>query len=194
MILYINSCVREDSRTDSIARQLLHQLGGNYTELNLEQENLKPLTADTLNKRTALIQDGQYSNPMFQYAKQFAAANIIVISAPFWDLSFPASLKVYIENIYATGIVSRYKKDGTPEGLCKASRLYYVTTAGGPYVPDYSFHYIRDLAQQYFGIPEVELIKAEMLDVDGYDAQAIVQKVKQEIRTDAVLSAYYKNV
>ncbi|MDO5783778.1 MAG: NAD(P)H-dependent oxidoreductase [Eubacteriales bacterium] len=193
MILYINSCVREDSRTDSIARELLTQLGGNYTELNLEQENLKPLTVDTLNKRAALIQDQCYSDPMFGYAKQFASADTIVISAPFWDLSFPSSLKVYIENIYATGIVSQYGENGIPEGLCKASKLYYVTTAGGPYVPDYSFHYIRDLAQQYFGIPEVKLIKAEMLDVDGYDAQEIVQKVKQEIRAGAVLGVKPEN-
>ena len=44
------------------------------------------------------------------YAKQFAGADTIVIAAPFWDLSFPAILKTYIENIYVTGIVSRYSK------------------------------------------------------------------------------------
>lgn len=115
-----------------------------------------------------------YSSPIFKYAKQFAAADTIVIAAPFWDLSFPADLKTYIENIYVTGIVSRYGIDGKPVGMCKAEQLYYVTTAGGPYLPDYSFGYIRDLAVQH-------LIKAEMLDVEGFSAENIIRQVIDSI-------------
>ncbi|MGN0989033.1 MAG: NAD(P)H-dependent oxidoreductase [Eubacteriales bacterium] len=36
---------------------------------------------------------------MFSYAKQFESVDVIVIFAPYWNLSFPASLKTYIENI-----------------------------------------------------------------------------------------------
>ena len=174
MILYVNSCVRKESRTDLLARALLQKLGGVYTELRLAQEPLQPLTAEVLEKRTALIEAGDMTDAMFDYAKQFAAAQTIVIAAPFWDASFPALLKVYLENIYVTGIVSRYGSDGIPVGLCQARDLYYVTTAGGPYVPDFSFHYIKALAVQAFGIPEVHLIKAEMLDVEGTDAEKII--------------------
>ena len=176
MILYINSCIRPESRTNRIARALLQKLGGKYEEVNLENEQLKPLSKETLDYRTELIGKGYYSSPIFRYAKQFASADTIVIAAPFWDLSFPAALKIYIENIYATGIVSRYGKDGQPIGMCRAETLYYVTTAGGPYIPDYSYNYIRDLAIQYFGIKETVLIKAEMLDVDGFSADEIVQQ------------------
>ena len=49
---------------------------------------------------------------MFRYARQFAAADKIVIAAPLWDLSFPAQLKVYLENIYVTGIVTKYSDAG----------------------------------------------------------------------------------
>ena len=174
MILYINSCVREDSRTDKIARAVLNKLGKEYTELYLPGENLQPLSAQRLEKRTRLIEQGDYSDEMFRYAKQFAAADKIVISAPYWDLSFPALLKIYLENIYVTGIVSEYAADGTPHGLCRASELVYVTTAGGPYVPDYSFGYLKTMAEQFFGIPKTTLIQAEMLDVAGFDADAIV--------------------
>ncbi len=31
---------------------------------------------------------------MFLYAKDFAESDIIVIAAPYWDLSFPSILKV----------------------------------------------------------------------------------------------------
>lgn len=181
MILYINSCVREESRTQKIAKALLEKLAEEYSELYLPEENLQPLSEQTLKKRTALIERGDYSDSMFTYAKEFAAADKIVISAPFWDLSFPALLKTYIENIYVTGIVSEYSPEGVPHGLCKASELFYVTTAGGPYVPDYSFDYIKDMAKNYLGIDKVKLIKAEMLDVIGFDADEIITRTINNI-------------
>ena len=174
MILYINACVRQDSRTDRIARALLDRLGGDYAELYLPDLDILPLDEVKLNRRTQLIERGQYDDPIFDCAKQFASADTIVIAAPYWDLSFPAILKTYLENIYVIGIVSEYDADGMPRGLCKADKLYYVTTAGGPYTPDYSYNYIKELATVCFGIKETELIKAEMLDVEGFDADEIV--------------------
>ena len=120
---------------------------------------------------------------MFRLARQFQQADVIVIAAPYWDLSFPAVLKAYLENIYVTGLVSEYGADGIPHGLCRAKKLYYVTTAGGPYLPDYSYDYLRALAVGCFGIPETELIKAEMLDVDGFDAQALVEQAVNDIQS-----------
>ena len=184
MILYINSCVRNDSRTHKITKAVLRKLGGEYTEIYLPDKNLQPLSSEMLEKRTKLTEQGDYSDAMFNYAKQFAAADTIVISAPFWDLSFPAILKIYIENIYVTGIVSEYAPDGSPHGLCKAKELIYITTAGGPYVSDYSFGYIKELAEKYMGIPKTKLIKAEMLDVEGFDAEKIVQDAIKSINED----------
>lgn len=180
MVLYINACVRSESRTDRIARALLEEITDKYGEIRLSEIHLYPLSEEELNKRTAYIEKGEYSNPMFDPAKQFADAEIIVIAAPYWDMSFPASLKVYLENIYVTGIVSEYGPDGKPHGLCKAKKLYYVTTAGGPYVPNFSYDYIKKLANECFGIRETALIKAEMLDVVGFDAEEIVEKTINE--------------
>lgn len=181
MILYINSCIRNGSRTDLLARELLKKLGNEHTELKLAEEDLHPLNAQSLDKRTGLIEASDYSDPMFRYAKQFASADIIVIAAPFWDMSFPAELKIYLENIYVTGIVSRYGPDGRPEGLCRASALYYVTTAGGPYSPAYSYDMIKELAEIHFGIKKTALLKAEMLDVFPDDAGTILQRSIEEI-------------
>ena len=187
MTLYINCCVREESRTERLAQAVLQKLGGDFTELNLYNENLKPLDGEMLNKRTALIEQGDYSDPMFDYAKQFASADTIVIAAPYWDLSFPASLKTYIENIYVTGIVSAYNESGLPVGLCKATELYYVTTAGGPYDSTYSYGYIESLAKNFFGIPETHLVKAEMLDIIGNNAEEILNQEVSRILGNAIL-------
>ena len=187
MTLYINCCVREESRTERLAKAVLRKLAGEFTELNLYEENLKPLDRDTLNKRTALIEQGDYSDPMFDYAKQFADADTIVIAAPYWDLSFPALLKTYIENIYITGIVSAYDESGMPVGLCKAKELYYVTTAGGPYDPTYSYGYIESLAKSFFGIPTTHLVKAEMLDIVGNKAEENLNREINRILKNAIL-------
>lgn len=73
-------------------------------------------------KRDALLAEKKYDDEMFRYARQFAAADRIVIAAPLWDLSFPAQLKVYLENIYVTGIVTKYSEASEPVGLCRAKR------------------------------------------------------------------------
>lgn len=178
MTLFVNCCPREDSRTERLAGKLLETLGG-YEEVNPEKEGLVPVDNERLKYRTALLEKGDLSDEIFRYAKQFAAADTIVIAAPFWDLSFPSVLKIYIENIYVTGIVSEYDENGAPKGLCKAKKLYYVTTAGGAYDARFSFDYLKALAEDYFGIEETVLIKAEMLDIIGNDAEEILtERVK----------------
>lgn len=181
MILFINACVRGESRTRRLAEKLLHQLG-DYEEVNLNKTDLQPISEEVLEKRNAYITAGNFNSPIFDYAKQFAAADIIVIAAPYWDFSFPSILRVYLEHIYVTGIVSKYGKDGRPSGLCKAGKLFYVTTAGGPYLPNYSYDYLQHLAKECFGIAETYLIKAEMLDVDGFDVESILCQAEKKIR------------
>lgn len=113
MTLFINCCPRGESRTEKLARALLKALG-EYEELRLYDEPLHPLGHADIAKRDALLAEKKYDDEMFRYARQFAAADRIVIAAPLWDLSFPAQLKVYLENIYVTGIVTKYSEAGEP--------------------------------------------------------------------------------
>lgn len=174
MVLYINCCIRRGSRTERLAQAVLKKMG-EYNEVFLPAEDIKPLNEKKLCKRTELLNAGELENSMFDRAHQFANAEKIVIAAPFWDGSFPSLLKVYIENIYAVGIVSRYSSDGTPVGMCSADELVYVTTSGGKYVPDFSYDYIKALAQGCFGIKNTRLVVAEMLDIAGMDSEKILR-------------------
>ena len=122
-ILFINACVRENSRTLLLARHLLNKLSGDVTEVNLERENIQALNAESLNYRESRLHAGESDDPIFRYARQFADADTIVIAAPFWDLSFPSSLKNYIEAITVSGITFTYV-DNIPKGLCRAKKLY----------------------------------------------------------------------
>ena len=175
-VLYINACARSESRTDRIARALLERLGGLQEEVKLAEMDLQPLS-----------EEADYTDAMFDLARQFQQADEIVIAAPYWDLSFPAILKLYLENIYVTGLVSEYTETGRPHGLCLAGKLWYVTTAGGSYLSDFSYQYLHTLAAEYFGIPETELICAEMLDVEGFDADNLVAQQLGQIQKRKLL-------
>ncbi len=180
MILFINACVREESRTKRLAHFLLNKLDDEIKEINLETENILPLTRQTLEIRTKLTESKKFDNKIFNYAKDFASADIIVIAAPFWDLSFPASLKSYIEAINVVDITFDYSLEGIPYGLCNAKKLYYVTTSGGKiYNDEYGFGYIKSLCNNFYGINDVFCIKAENLDIAGSDVENILKEAER---------------
>ena len=93
-------------------------------------------------------------------------------------------LKQYMEAINVVGLTFEYTPEGTPRGLCRAGKLYYVTTAGGKYVPEeFGYGYIKALAQNFYGIKDTELIMATGLDVMGADTDAIMQEAIRRIET-----------
>lgn len=181
-ILWINACPREQSRTLELAHHLLGKLEGSVDELPIFEENLLPLNGKTLALRDKMIASGKLDHPLFKYARQFAQADTVVIAAPFWDLSFPSALKVWLEYVMALNITFRYTEEGSPVSLCKAKRLYYISTAGGPIVPAHlGFDYVNALAKGYFGIEETACFTAEHLDMIGSDVDAILAQAKAEI-------------
>ena len=126
-VLFVNACVRRESRTRILAESVLAEL---------------------------------------RYAKQLAAADMVVIAAPYWDLSFPSSLKVWIENVAVWGLTFRYSENGQPVGLCRAKKLIYVTTAGGIIgAYNFGYDYVAGVCKVLFGITESEQIYQEGLDM-----------------------------
>lgn len=186
-ILYVNACVREGSRTKKMADHLIEKLkdGSDQVqvcEVVLENEDMSLLDGKGLEERNAAVDSGDYSSPVFDNARKLLAADIVVVAAPYWDLSFPASLKAFLESVTIDGLTFHYTEEGFPEGLCKAQKLYYLTTAGGPVVSDeYGFGYVRDLAKFYYGIGEAVQFKAEYLDVIGADVEGIMADALDEI-------------
>ena len=182
MLLFINACVRGESRTKRLADRLLSVLNTPVTELRLTDISLPAADADFLRRRDRLLAEGKLDDPVFALARQFAAADAIVIAAPFWDLSFPAVLKAYLEQINVVGVTFRYTPEGVPEGLCRAKKLYYVTTVGGTDFPEeYGFGYVEALAKSFYGIHKVELIKATGLDIIGAPVEQILSACEDEI-------------
>lgn len=185
-ILFINACVRgsEISRTHWLCREFLKEYQAlnpdvEVITLNLEEENLKPYHSAMLDQRNQLLKENNRDHEIFRYARQFAAADKIVIGAPYWDLSFPAVLKVYIEHVAVSGITFCYTEDGE-KGLCRADKMMYITTTGG-YInsADFGYEYFKGLCRM-FGIGGLETVRGEGLDIEGASLENILQEAKKE--------------
>ena len=180
MVLFVNGCVRTNSRTLDLAKAVLEQKCGELQCVNLCSCDLEPLNEERLLLRDALIAKKDFSHPMLRWAVQFAQADTIVIAAPYWDLLFPTMVRAYLEAITVSGITFFYNEQGIPQGLCKAKKLIYVTTSGGPIIQNFGFEYIKALATTFYGIETLEFVSAEGLDIFGADPDAILRKSKSE--------------
>ena len=126
---------------------------------------LKPFAPEMLNDRDALAGIRCFDAPVFDLARQFRAADRIVVAAPFWDLSFPAAVRTYIEYISANGLTYHYEADGC-HGDCRAERLVYLTSGGDIEREDsLGVLYWRQLCAM-FGIPKFDYVFAGGLDLD----------------------------
>lgn len=181
-ILFINACVRENSRTLELSKCVLKNLDGEIEEVKLYEAKLAPLDVEGMKARDEAFISKDYSDSQFALARQFASAKTIVIAAPYWDLMFPAVLRVYFESVTVNGLTFVYSDKGFPVGLCSAERLIYVTTSGGPVVNNFGFDYVSALAKSFYGINDVRFVSAEGLDIRGADADAILLAAKKSVK------------
>ena len=181
-ILFINACVRENSRTLSLAKQVLATLGGDIEEVKLYETELSPLDMDGMAARDKAFAAKDFSDSRFELARQFASAKTIVIAAPYWDISFPSILKTYFEAVTVNGLTFAYSDKGIPVGLCSAERLVYVTTSGGPIMKNFGYEYTCALAKSFYGIKDTRFVSAEGLDIRGADADAILLSAKESVK------------
>lgn len=174
-VLYLDCCIRgAESRTARLASAFLNGLPEDcaVTALRLMEEGLEPLSGPFFQQRERLLAAGQLDHPRFRYAHQLAQADLVAAAAPFWDLSFPALFKIYIENVSVEGITFRSTADGL-QGLCRGTDLVFLTTRGGIYAPgdplEQGTPYLRGI-QKFFGFDRFHCVAADGLDVDGFDA------------------------
>ena len=185
-ILFVNACVRENSRTLTLARDVLLKLQGEAEEVKLYECFLAPLDMNGMRIRDMANEKKDFSDPVFSLAKQFAEAETIVIAAPYWDLMFPAVLKTYLENITVNGLTFAYGENGIPYGMCKAKKLIYVTTSGGPIICNFGYDYVSALAKNFYGIKDVYFVSAQGLDIKGANAEVILEQVKNTLDIEPI--------
>jgi len=128
------------------------------------EANFTPAESRSAEQREAL----SYSDSLVAELQQ---ADVVVIGAPIYNFSIPASLKAWVDMIARARLSFRYTENG-PEGLLKDKKAYLVVASGGVPVGspvDFATPYLRHVLS-FVGITDVEIIAAEKLNTQADDA------------------------
>ena len=178
-LMVIDCCMREGSRTERILTPVVEALSSRYEVERIEVEDLHLTAVDSrvLEERAS----GYVPEEIVALSRRLASASRIVIAAPFWDMSFPAALKVFFENMSLFNIT--FADDGEKcVGLCSCERVLYITTRGmnihtGDDI-EQGTPYIKALSRLW-GLGDVITVAAENMD---YSTDVKVEeKIKRAI-------------
>ena len=163
-LIIIDSCMRVESRTRRILNAAKEALSSRYDMecINVNAVGLPPLTPETLAERNS----GAVPESAAVLARKIASADRLVIAAPFWDMSFPAVLKAFFENMSLYGIT--FTDNGnTCTGLCRCRRGMDICTRGMDIADgsplDQGSSYLRALSSLW-GLGDVTTVAAWNLD------------------------------
>ena len=186
-LLWVNACMRGEgvSRTDGLCRVFLDNWkkrnpDGQVVERDLTGGAMPLLTGTLAVERDKAVEEGRMDSPLLEIAQEFAQADSVVIGAPYWDLSFPAALKVYLEWASTLNVTFHYP-NGKMEGMCRADKLLYITTGGGKVEgQNFGFDYVKALAAM-LGISDSRCVFAEMTDALGGPGAENLEKAAKRL-------------
>lgn len=178
-LIFIDACMRTGSRTKRIASAIIAELRKRYSVETVDLTKNIYSVADnyTLEDRNKGIVPDEHVT----LAKKIAAADRIVIAAPFWDMSFPSALKVFFENMSLFGVTFNTNAKEC-YGLCKAEKVMYITTrgmnisTGDPL--EQATPYIKAISYLW-GWGELTVVSAQNMDYSS--AEEIEAKIKAAV-------------
>ena len=151
-LLYIiaNSKAEEQSSSRTVSRRLVNAIlrkipDVELEELNLYEEHVPQLKGCYFESRSAIVsseaRNKLTSEEQKEVAKvehlcdQFKAADIYVLAAPMWSLSFPAPVKEYLDCIIQAGKTISFE-DNKPHGLMDdKQRIFIYVQSSGTNIP-----------------------------------------------------------
>ncbi len=181
-IALIDSTIRKESRTRRLTDGIISSFKDEveFVSYNLNDLNLLPVTSHNFDDKT--------NDPeSFRIAKEIFSMDALIISAPLWDMSFPALLKVFFERITIFDVAFKQDKDRF-SGLAKNKFMLLITTRGMS-IEDYSpldgaSPFLKALCALW-GIPKYEVISLNNLDFlpENEVNEEIDRKIKEGIIT-----------
>lgn len=172
-LFYVDACLREGSNTKKIADVIINELSNKYEieTVSLSECSFPVVGNDILNDRANGIVPEEYVT----MAKKLAAADRLVIASPFWDMSFPSALKVFLENMSLFNVTFA-SSEKECYGLCKAEKVLYITTRGmnistGDEM-EQATPYIKAIGKLW-GLGDLHVISAQNMDYSPEEQKAV---------------------
>lgn len=117
-----------------------------------------------------------------ELVQELLAADTIVIGAPIYNFSVPASLKAWVDLVARAGLTFKYTENG-PQGLLEGKRAILAVASGGTKVGseiDFGSGYLTHI-MGFIGITDVEIVAADQLMVDADAALAAANAAVEQI-------------
>jgi FMN-dependent NADH-azoreductase len=127
-IIYVNAIIRKDeSRTKRLADGIISSI---KEEVELKEINLNELPLTPYNEKTYEDKVNNGTEQLFyDLSKEIADSDGLIIASPFWDMSFPALLKSFLEKISLFEVMF-VSDDKQCNGIAKCPFMYYIVTRG----------------------------------------------------------------
>ena len=205
-LLYIsvNSKPEQLSSSKTVARVFINKFLEKYKDFKVEEVDLYKghiprLEYQYFESRNCIINEEDAKKlpqkeqdevrRIRELCEQFASADMYVIAAPMWSLSFPAPLKEYIDCVVQVGKTISFEDGKMPKGLLadKYRALVYIESAGGniPWVLDSIMdkgeNYIKSI-MKVLGIKKVKQLKVDDTGTTEEDRQKAIDKAENDIK------------
>lgn len=208
-LLYIsvNSKPENLSSSKMVARKFINKFlerNGDFKveEVDLYKEHIPRLEYQYFKDRNCVIteedakklpeKDQKEIRKIRDLCDQFISAQMYVIAAPMWSLSFPAPLKEYIDCIVQEEKTISFEKGKKPKGLLddKERAVVYIQSSGGniPWILDP----IMDKGENYvaqimkaMGIKNVQELKVDATGTTEEERENAIRETEEKI--DSIL-------
>jgi len=196
VLLVTASAQHEGSVTRRFANELIEKLEAQHGQLNIVNRDVSKglpfidgewVSANftpTDQRDEAQLARLTQSDALVQEIKD---ADIVVIAAPIYNFSVPASLKAWIDMVARVGLSFNYTSEG-PVGLLTGKKAYVVIASGGTQIGseiDFASGYLRHVLG-FIGIHDVSLISAERFNHEDTDA---ILKIQSQIAELTLVAA-----
>ena len=205
-LLYItvNSKPENLSSSKTVGRTFINRFLEMYPEFKVEEldlynEHIPRLEYQYFESRNCIInkdainglpeKEQKEVHRIVRLCDQFIEADVYVIAAPMWSLSFPAPLKEYIDCIVQVDkTISFPKKGEKPVGLLnnKERTVVYIQSSGGnipwilrPMLND-GLNYIENI-MKFMGINNYEKLLVDGTGFTEEERQSAIEEAKEKI-------------
>lgn len=182
--LFVNGCIRPNSRTLRIARHLVDNYFKDAEEVDLSDVNITPLNKNNFAYRGKLIGENKINDEAFNLLNQFKEAETVIIACPYYNLHLPSNIKAYFDDVITAELTFGYDEKGAPISYSKVKKVIFITTAGGVVIEDNAFEFIKLMFSVFFQVTDFTQYKAENLDVVGVDVEQIIRDTLNKIDQD----------
>lgn len=203
-LLYItvNSKDETQSSSKTVGRRLVNAIleklpDVQLEELDLYKDHIPQLKACYFEDRNAIVSteaksrlsaEGQNEvDTIIKLCDQFRDADIYVLAAPMWNMSFPSPLKEYLDCVIQVGKTVEFRNNKPHGTLNNKHRVFiYVQSSGGkiPWLTrpaiNQGVNYVQDITK-FLGIDTFEELLVDGTGTTEAERQEAIQKATEEI-------------